>query len=281
MWRFFAVAFGIPWALMPVMYFTGYSQWAVLIMFAPALGALASGHRERPELELSAFRPFFYSLVWLALALLAAFLLGVRPAFGESLRLVLARALNVPPDELPEEVVEIVAVQNLLVPLLVPAALIANTIVAFGEEYGWRGFLTPALARRLGWVKASVATGFFWGVWHAPVLLLGHNYFYKFWPPSVLLMAAFCAASSPFFTYVYLRHGVWGAAALHGGVNAFAGAYYLLYPQEPAWLSNPAGLAGALGWLPLSLYASAKLRQAAKGPPAPGRRQARGIGGAL
>ncbi|MEM0463909.1 MAG: CPBP family intramembrane glutamic endopeptidase [Pyrobaculum sp.] len=264
MWRFFAVAFGIPWLLMPVMYHTGYAQWALLVMFAPAMGALAAGFRERPELQLSAFKHFFYPLLWVGATLAVAPLLGVRPAFGESLRLVLARVLNVPPDELPEEVVELVEVQNLLMPLLVPMALLVNTFVAFGEEYGWRGYLTPALARRLGWAKASVAVGVLWGVWHAPVLLLGHNYFYKFWPPSVLLMAAFCAAASPFFTYVYLRHGVWGAAASHGGVNAFAGLYYLLYPPEPVWLSNPAGLAGTLAWLPLSLYAYSKLRRAAK-----------------
>jgi len=158
--------------------------------------------------------------------------------------------------------VELVKVQNLLAPLLIPFALVVNTFIAFGEEYGWRGYLTPRLAKRIGWVKASVVTGILWGVWHAPVLMLGHNFFLKFWPPSVALMALYCAAASPFFTYIYLRYGVWGASALHGGVNAFAGIYYLVYPPEPVWLSNPAGFVGTLGWLPLSLYAALKMRKA-------------------
>ncbi|MCX8136747.1 CPBP family intramembrane glutamic endopeptidase [Pyrobaculum aerophilum] len=45
-------------------------------------------------------------------------------------------------------------------PLLIPFPLVVNT---FGEEYGWRGYLTPRLAKRLGWVKASVVTGILWG----------------------------------------------------------------------------------------------------------------------
>jgi membrane protease YdiL (CAAX protease family) len=99
--------------------------------------------------------------------------------------------------------------------------------------------LTPKLAKRLGWVGASFVVGALWGLWHAPVLLLGHNFFEKFWWPSVPLFMLFCAASSPVLTWVYLRHGVWGAAAFHGGVNAFAGTYFLLYPPEPPGSSTP------------------------------------------
>jgi hypothetical protein len=64
-------------------------------------------------------------------------------------------------------------------------------------------------------------------------------------------------------TWVYLRHGVWGAAAFHGGVNAFAGVYFLLYPPEPVWLFNPAGVMGVLGWIPLALYAVWDMRRGA------------------
>ncbi|AAL63483.1 P. aerophilum family 322 protein part 2, authentic frameshift [Pyrobaculum aerophilum str. IM2] len=32
-------------------------------------------------------------------------------------------------------------------------------------------------------------------------------------------------------TWAYLKYGVWGAAFLHGAVNGWAGAYFLLYPH--------------------------------------------------
>ena len=28
----------------------------------------------------------------------------------------------------------------------------------------------------MGFLKTSVLTGFIWGVWHAPIILQGHNY---------------------------------------------------------------------------------------------------------
>jgi membrane protease YdiL (CAAX protease family) len=261
-WRFFLVAFGVPWALLPIMTYTGYGHWALLIMFTPALGVIAQRAVYTPEIRLKAFVPFFYPLVWAALTLAAAIPFA-KPAPGEAVAYLLAKVANLPPESVPREIVDMVLTQNLLAPLMVPFAMFANTFVAFGEEYGWRGYLTPLLARRLGWGPASIAVGVLWGVWHAPVLLLGHNYFVKWWWPSILLMSAFCAAASPVLTLVYLRHGVWGAAAFHGGVNAFAGVYFLVYPPDPVWLSNPAGLVGVLAWIPLSAYALFKLRRVA------------------
>ena len=84
--------------------------------------------------------------------------------------------VNVPAEEVPREFVDLIITQNLLVPLLIPFAMLMNTFFAFGEEYGWRGYLTPKLAKRMGWVGASLVVGALWGLWHAPVLLLGHNF---------------------------------------------------------------------------------------------------------
>jgi membrane protease YdiL (CAAX protease family) len=95
--------------------------------------------------------------------------------------------------------------------------------------------------------------GIIWGLWHTPVLLLGYNYFIKFWWPSIPLFIIFTTTASPVFTWVYLKHGVWGAAAFHGGINAFAGTYFLLYVANPTWLFNPAGVMGIIGWTLLAL----------------------------
>jgi membrane protease YdiL (CAAX protease family) len=259
--RFFLVAFGLPWLLFPVMYLWGVGAWALVMMFTPALGVIAQGEVYRPELRLRDFAAFFYPLAWLAASVVITtfFMPPSGPEAG--IRYLLARVANVPAEEVPRDVVDMIITQNLLIPLLIPFAMLVNTFVAFGEEYGWRGYLTPKLAKRLGWVGASLAVGALWGLWHAPVLLLGHSFFEKFWWPSVPLFMLFCAATSPVLTWAYLRHGVWGAAAFHGGVNAFAGAYFLLFPPEPPWLLNPAGVMGTAGWIPLTLYAIWDIRR--------------------
>lgn len=94
-----------------------------------------------------------------------------------------------------------------------------NGILAFGEEFGWRGYLLWELAP-LGFWKASVVIGAVWGVWHAPLVLAGHNY------PSFPVIGVFaftitCIAMAPLFTYLVVRsQSVLPAAIFHGVFNA-------------------------------------------------------------
>ena len=48
-------------------------------------------------------------------------------------------------------------------------------IVAFGEEYGWRGYLQSELFK-LGRVRGVLLLGVIWGAWHWPLILMGYNY---------------------------------------------------------------------------------------------------------
>ncbi len=50
-----------------------------------------------------------------------------------------------------------------------------NSIFGLGEELGWRGFLLPRLMP-LGKWKAYGVLGVIWGLWHAPLVLVGFNY---------------------------------------------------------------------------------------------------------
>lgn len=43
-------------------------------------------------------------------------------------------------------------------------------IPAFGEEFGWRGYLLPHLARRMTARKALLLYAFIWWLWHLPTL---------------------------------------------------------------------------------------------------------------
>ncbi len=102
------------------------------------------------------------------------------------------------------------------------AGITLNALIAFGEEIGWRGFLLKELAP-LGFWKASFLIGIIWGIWHAPVILQGHNY-----PQhpnvGVWMMIAWAMLWGPIFNYIRLKcQSVLGASILHGSINASAG----------------------------------------------------------
>ncbi|KUG04063.1 caax amino terminal protease family protein [hydrocarbon metagenome] len=97
-----------------------------------------------------------------------------------------------------------------------------NAVAGFGEELGWRGFLLKELMP-LGFWKSSLTIGAIWGIWHAPLILQGHNY-----PQhpiiGVFMMVIWCLLLSPIFSYIRLKaKSVIAAAVLHGSLNATAG----------------------------------------------------------
>jgi len=102
------------------------------------------------------------------------------------------------------------------------AGISINAIAGFGEELGWRGFLLKQFSN-MSFLKASLVIGFIWGIWHAPLILMGHNY-----PQhpqiGVLMMVVWCILLTPIFIYITLKaKSVIAAAILHGTLNGVAG----------------------------------------------------------
>jgi membrane protease YdiL (CAAX protease family) len=50
--------------------------------------------------------------------------------------------------------------------------LFGQTVVALGEEPGWRGFAQGRLTRLLGAIPGSALLGVGWAVWHLPLFLI-------------------------------------------------------------------------------------------------------------
>lgn len=132
---------------------------------------------------------------------------------------------------------------------------ILNIATTFGEEWGWRGYLVPKLAHRMGIVPTLLVSGIIWGLWHAPITALGHNYGlgYPGWPVTgILAMCAFCIACGIFLSYVTIRTGSCLAAAFgHGALNALAGASTLFAAAgtSPFIGPSPTGIIGGCGFI--------------------------------
>lgn len=99
--------------------------------------------------------------------------------------------------------------------------LVFGIILAFGEEYGWRGYLQSELFK-LGRARGVLLLGVIWGIWHWPIILMGHNY-----PEHPLLglplMVLYSTSLGVFLSYAVLKTGsVLLAAFLHGVNNLVA-----------------------------------------------------------
>lgn len=135
-----------------------------------------------------------------------------------------------------------------LIGLTLVGALLAgftiNGLFAFGEEYGWRGWLADEL-RPLGAFWANVVTGVLWGLWHAPLILLGFNY----GPYGRIGTAFMIALCIPFSVLLWRAREVTGSllapAVLHGAFNGFAGVFTVLLVDANPLVAAPAGLIGA------------------------------------
>ena len=83
------------------------------------------------------------------------------------------------------------------------AGVTVSALFALGEELGWRGFLQRQFSS-YGFWTASGLIGLIWGVWHAPIILMGHNY-PEHPVAGVGMMIIYTLLLSPIMSYIRLR----------------------------------------------------------------------------
>lgn len=183
------VTFGWSWGIASYAYFSGTGYGALLAlcyMMGPAVGALTCAlrydrHRFFESLGLST-NPFNK---WLFVAFLAPiFLVAISHLITQNFsgRSILSLAdaytvefnkVGIDPESLPISIEKIAWLQLITAPFL--AALLNTFVMILTEEVGWRGWLWDRWAQMPFW-KHAIFVGIIWGVWHAPIILMGHNY---------------------------------------------------------------------------------------------------------
>ncbi len=145
--------------------------------------------------------------------------------------------------------------------LILPAVFLAsvclgptiNGVFGFGEEFGWRGYLLPKLMP-LGRLKAYIVVGVIWGLWHAPLIVVGFNY-----PGYPILgivgMVAMTTAVGIYINELTLRNRSSILAGwIHGAFNGQAyGIWRILFPHVNPLLGGFTGVVGTTVWLILGL----------------------------
>lgn len=123
------------------------------------------------------------------------------------------------------------------------AGITINALLAFGEEAGWRGYLLRQFHGQ-PFISTAIFIGIIWGLWHAPLILLGHNY-----PQhpvlGVFFMMAMCIPLTIIIQYVRLKSGsVIVAAIMHGTLNALSGVTLFFLEEPDELVDGCTGIAG-------------------------------------
>ena len=153
--------------------------------------------------------------------------------------------------------------------VLMCVAPLLNLIPCFGEEWGWRGYLLPKVAQRMKFLPSVLLTGFIWGIWHAPIIVAGHNYGmgYSGYPwAGVAAMCVFCVVVGTLFSYITLKtKSCWPAVLAHGMLNGTAavGVLFLANPMVYDRFVGPAptGIIGASAYIVVAVWIMYKMRK--------------------
>lgn len=137
---------------------------------------------------------------------------------------------------------------------------IINFVTCFGEEWAWRGYMVPKMAESMKTVPMLIVSGVIWGLWHAPLTIVGHNYGMEYWGypfTGILAMCLFCTVVGIFMAYITLKTKSCIPAVLaHGAMNAFAsvGIYFTKDGGNAFVGPAPTGILGMISFIVLDIF---------------------------
>jgi uncharacterized protein len=265
---FLLITFGITYLMEGILILSGFrvtlvpaviGQYTIMIaMWVPALATFITTRfitKEKISSTLVSFGPSIKPYLVTALVIPATFIITYLLTWALGLgspdwqlasfyQLIASTGADMTGAPSPSQILTLLFIITLF------AAPFINSIAAFGEEWGWRGYLLPRLMP-LGKWKAYLLVGIIWGLWHAPLVAVGFNY------PGmpvlgILLMVLLTSALGVFINEMTLRYksailagwihgvfnsqayGIWrmllfaGANPIFGGITGLVGIVVIL-----------------------------------------------------
>ena len=282
-----AITFGLTWAYCLLIVYpiangealNGVPAMATQLvvaaaMFFPAIGVLLTRLVTREGFKDAWLHPHLkgniktYLLAWFGPGILTFAGMGVYfLLFPDNLDLNFSyfiatlEATGAPMETLPIPIGLLMLVQTVQAFFLAP---VMNFFTCFGEEWGWRGYLLPKVSKHFSAVPTLLITGIIWGLWHAPLTIIGHNYGLGYWGfpfTGIAMMCLFCTVLGVFMSYITLKTGSCIPAILaHGAVNGIAaiGIYFTYDGGNPFIGPAPTGIIGLIPFIlaaiPMVIY---------------------------
>ncbi len=288
---FLAFAFGIAWAGALLVALTGgiagspslvpgsnytlaFVIIAVVYMGAPAIAHVLTRLISREGWSNVSLRPNlrrgwpFWLATWFLPAVLtilgaAVYFLFFPQDFDPNLTQLNKMIASAGPAAAGYSAITLIVIQTVQAILISP---LLNGLFTFGEEFGWRAYLLPKLMP-LGGKRAVLLLGVIWGVWHWPIIAMGHNYGldYPGFPwLGMLMMVLVCIGLSAFLSWATLRGGsVWPAVIGHAAVNGISALGALVLVEgagNPLIGPIPVGIIGMAGWIVTAILIFASSR---------------------
>ena len=256
-WLFLLITFGWSWGIASGIHISGTQYGivlAALFMAGPGVAAFTCAfiydrHRFFTSLGLNSnpfnkwlLIAFLTPVLMSVIAYLATKYIGGRDMLSlEGAFLVQIKNAGVDPETLPLSVKQIALLQVLSAPFV--AAVVNTIVMMLTEEVGWRGWLWDRWSHMPFWQHALL-TGLIWGVWHAPMVALGHNYpELPIWGP--VIFTVWVMLMTPIIAFIREVGGTMVHAAMfHGVFNGVAPITVILMVDPSMPWRGALGLGG-------------------------------------
>ena len=140
--------------------------------------------------------------------------------------------------------------------------ILPGIITGFGEEFGHRGFMFPALYRIKPWIGLLVG-GLVWYAWHIPlVLVIPQSSGYPIWQTvlNYLILGIGSICTFVYLSYVYVKsRSVWVTSVAHIAMNNSTSSFSYFAVLQDQFLAN-IGLSLTMLIVVLFLYYKNKLK---------------------
>ncbi|MGL5316303.1 MAG: CPBP family intramembrane glutamic endopeptidase [Peptostreptococcaceae bacterium] len=274
-YTFLGINFLLTWIIaFGLMFNGGYSNPSAMLiitscMFMPAISVIITTLITKNKFKDVWFKPNFkgnlkyYLIGWLSPIILI--ILGslvyfiIFPSHFDGSMSVMIDATKNQLSALGQSIPSDAQLKSMLIIQLVTAifiAPVANFIPCLGEELGWRGYLLPNLLEKYTPFKATLISGVIWGIWHAPMIAMGHNYGLNYptapWG-GIFAMILFCVFLGSLLSYISIKSKSCIPAVIgHAMVNGFAsfGVVFISIANPNPFIGPaPVGIIGGIGFI--------------------------------